>query len=206
MQGFVVGERFKPHQNLKKVYYIYLLIVIIPLLLISVLLICFVHVSLPEAWSQIWPFTTIPLIAVATILVFILYWIPKYYDSLFFTLGADEVVVERGIWWRMKHTVPYSRIMSVDTIQGPLSRKFGLGSVYVYAAGYAGAVGGTAGPGTRGTEAVIWGITNFSEVRDAIIDKIRGRPLIERNEAKDALLEILTELKKIRKALSKASR
>jgi len=30
---------------------------------------------------------------------------------------AEEVRVRRGVWWKMKHTVPYSRVTSVDIIQ-----------------------------------------------------------------------------------------
>ncbi|MGP3668006.1 MAG: PH domain-containing protein [Candidatus Bathyarchaeota archaeon] len=74
----------------------------------------------------------------------------------------------------MRHVVPYSRIMSVDIIQGPISRMFGLGSVYVYTAGYTGRAGGSAGPMTRSAEATIWGISNFTEIRDLIINIVRG--------------------------------
>lgn len=44
-------------------------------------------------------------------------------------------------------------MMSVDVIQGPISRRFGVGSVHVHTAGYTGPAGGTAGPGARGAEA-----------------------------------------------------
>ena len=139
------------------------------------------------------------------ILGFLAYWIPKYYRSISYTLKEDEVMVERGVWWKMKHVVPYARVMSVDIIQGPISRRFGIGSVQVHTAGYTGGRGGTAGPGARGAEAAIWGVPNFVDIRDAIIGLVRGRPLfgMPRAAAPDIGSEMLKELRKIRKAVEK---
>jgi len=155
-----------------------------------------------ETWQAAWLYICIPLIIVLAIISFAAYWIPKYYRSISYTLTEDEVVVERGVWWKMKHVVPYARVMSVDIIQGPISRRFGLGSVHVHTAGYTGQAGGTAGPGTRGAEACIWGVQNFIEIRDTVIEFVRGRPLFGiPKTAPDLSQEILEELKKIRRAV-----
>jgi hypothetical protein len=142
---------------------------------------------------------------VIAVVAFVAYWIQKYHASITYTLTSDEVLVERGVWWKMKHTVPYARVMSIDVIQGPLSRRFGIGSVQIYTAGYTGPAGGTAGPGSRGAEASIWGVTNFVEIRDTILGFVRNRPLFGRpgRETPDISLEILKELKSIRKAIAK---
>ena|GEM_PF-6039762 len=50
---------------------------------------------------------------------------PSYYDSITYELTGDEVVVKHGVWWRIKYIVPYSRIMSVGIVQGPISRRLG---------------------------------------------------------------------------------
>ncbi|MCS7114448.1 MAG: PH domain-containing protein [Candidatus Bathyarchaeota archaeon] len=150
----------------------------------------------PQIWRSAWPFTFIPLLGALAVFGFVAYWIPKYYDSIWYFLANDEVLVERGVWWKMKHVVPYSRVMSVDIIQGLLSRRFSLGSVHVHTAGYTGPAGGTAGPGTRGAEATIWGISNFTEIRDMIISIVRGRSLFGAPETRDMGLEILEELRK----------
>lgn len=184
---------------MKKVYGTYLLLAAIPVLIATVPPIWAVFVFEPQIWRATWPFTFIPLIIVLTVFGFAAYWIQKYYDSIWFTLEKDEVVVERGVWWKMRHVVPYSRVMSVDIIQGPISRGFGVGSVHVHTAGYTGPAGGTAGPGTRGAEAVIWGVTNFTEIRDAIISMVRGRPLF--TAAPDVGSELLEELRRIREIL-----
>ncbi len=158
----------------------------------------------PQIWHAAWPFTFIPLVVALAVFGFIAYWIPKYYNSICLTLNKDEVVVERGVWWKIKHVAPYPRVMSVDVIQGPVSRRFGVGSVHVHTAGYTGPAGGSAGPGTRSAEAVIWGVVNFTEIRDTIIGMVRGRPLFgAAGAAPDISLEILEELRKIRKAVEK---
>ncbi|MDI6819722.1 MAG: PH domain-containing protein [Candidatus Hodarchaeaceae archaeon] len=149
-----VGERFAPHPNLKKVYFTYLGLAAIAPLIATLLPIWAVPTFRPEAWQAAGAYLFIPLAIVLAVLCFVAYWIGRYYRSISFTLRKDEVVVERGVWWRMRHTLPYARVMSVDIIQGPVSRHFGVGSVHVYTAGYTGPKGGTAGPGGRGAEAV----------------------------------------------------
>jgi hypothetical protein len=72
--------------------------------------------------------------------------------------------------------------------------------VHVHTAGYTGPAGGTAGPGTRGAKATIWGIPNFVDVRNTIIDNVRQRPLFAGPKVgtHDLGSEILEELKAIR--------
>ncbi|MFH1821447.1 MAG: PH domain-containing protein [Methanobacteriota archaeon] len=199
-----IGEKFVPHPNLKKVYYMYSgLAAIIPLI-VSVVPILAVAAFAQEVWRMAWAYLFIPLLVVLVVFSFVAYWVGKYCASISFLFTEDEVVVERGVWWRMKHVVPYARVMSVDVIQGPISRRFGLGSVNVHTAGYTGPAGGTAGPGMRGAEASIWGVQNFVEIRDDIIGHVRGRPLFgAKAEATKVDVEILEELKMIRKELAK---
>jgi hypothetical protein len=198
-----IGEKFAPHPSLRKVYYTYLGLAAIPPVFASLLPLWVVRVLDPVKWGEIWPYLLIPPVIVIAIIAFVAYWIGKYYGSISYALKEDEVVVERGVWWKMKHVVPYARVMSVDVIQGPISRRFGVGAVHVYTAGYTGPAGGTAGPGRRGAEASIWGIQNFLEVRDTIIELVRGRPLFGAPGARNVGPEILKELKRIRKAVEK---
>jgi membrane protein YdbS with pleckstrin-like domain len=141
-----IGKKFHPHPNLKKVYCIYLTLAAAVPLLVCSFAIYAVAVYAPEVWRSSWYLVTLPLLVVIAIVAFVAYWIPKYFASITYTLTSDEVLVERGVWWKMKHTVPYARVMSIDVIQGPLSRRFGIGSVQIYTAGYTGPAGGTAGP------------------------------------------------------------
>lgn len=205
MKVLKIGERFSPHPNLKRVYFVYLVLAIAIPVIVSLLLPLAAFALVPEIWHTPWPLLFIPLAITLIIACFVAYWIPRYCSSISYMLSEDEVMVERGVWWKMRHVVPYARIMSVDIIQGPVSRRFGIGSVHVHTAGYTGSAGGTAGPGVRGAEATIWGIPNFVEIRDTILNLVRGRPLFAapRAEARDVDIEILKELKAIREALHK---
>jgi len=197
-----ISEKFRPHPNLKKVYYTYLCLgALIPLFVTSIPLWA-VPIFAPELLPVL-PILMVPLGVVLVVIGFVSVWIQKYYRSITYMLKEDEVVVERGVWWKMKQVVPYARIMTVNTIQGPISRRFGVGSAQVYTAGYTGVKGGTAGPGARGAEASIWGVKNFVEVKDKIIELVRGRPLFGTGPSGKENLgsEMLKELKRIRKAL-----
>ncbi|MEM2687773.1 MAG: hypothetical protein QW796_05450, partial [Thermoproteota archaeon] len=59
-----IGEKFKPHPNLKKVYGVYLLLTAIPMLFSTVLPIWAVFTFAPEVWSEAGVYLFIPLIAV----------------------------------------------------------------------------------------------------------------------------------------------
>jgi membrane protein YdbS with pleckstrin-like domain len=50
---------------------------------------------------------------------------------------VDELGIEirRGVFWRLVINVPRSRIQHTDVGQGPLERKYGLGTLVVYTAG-----------------------------------------------------------------------
>ena len=200
-----IGKKFSPHPKLKKIYYTYLALAATIPLAASVIPILAMASFAPDVWAVAWAYLFIPLVIVLAVICFAAYWIGRYCSSIVFMLTSDEVTAERGVWWRIKQVVPYARVMSIDVIQGPLSRRYGLGSVQIYTAGYTGPSGGTAGPKGRGAEASIWGVQDFVKIKDAIIDQVRGRPLFgaPRSGAADVSSEILKELKGIRKAVSK---
>lgn len=135
---------------------------------------------------------------------FIAFWIPKYYASISYALTDEEIIVQRGVWWKKKNFVPYNRITNVNISQGPIARYFGLGKVSIQTAGYSGA-GGTAGGMLA--EANIFGIKNFEEIKDTVMDYVRGlKPVAVEAEAvapRDVSRKMLAELERIRKALEK---
>ena len=51
-----------------------------------------------------------------------------------YEIRADEVDLQRGIFWISRTLVPLARIQHVDTRQGPLQRRFGLSTVVLYTA------------------------------------------------------------------------
>lgn len=194
-----VGERFTPHPNLKKVYFTYLAAIMTPILILISLVIVLVvlYVSIEIALIL-----TVLYIPIAIVSIFISYWILRFYESISYMLTDEEVIVEKGVWWRRRNIVPYGRVMFVNTVQGPISRRFGVGAAHVLTAGY---TGSTSPSGIMAkAEASIFGIQNFMEVRDSIIQLVRGRPLFARAATpQDLSQEILNELRKIREALER---
>jgi len=116
-------------------------------------------------------------------------------------------VVHKGVWWKKKGYVPYNRITNVNIVQGPISRRFQLGIVLIQTAGFSGAAGSAGG--FRPAEAVIFGVKNFEEIKDKVMNFVRRiRPVAVEARAEalapqDINRQILAELKKISKALEK---
>jgi len=184
-----------------KLFDYYLLMAIMPEIIVGLIVTLLVYMLDPQ-------YAYIPAVSffipIALITSFAFYWIRRYYQSINYQLTRDEVVVEHGVWWKMKHTVPYARVMSVDIIQGPLSRSLGIATVDIYTAGYTGVAGGTGGPGSRRAEASIMHVSDFAETRENILHIVRGKPLFA-TTASDTSTEMLSELRKMRELLEKSS-
>jgi membrane protein YdbS with pleckstrin-like domain len=197
-----VEKSFKPHPNMVRLFDYYLLMAMLPLVIIGLVATSLVYVFDPQYFYV--PAVSF-FIIVAVIASFVFYWIGRYYESIHYRLTHDEVVVEHGVWWKMKHTVPYARVMSVDVIQGPLSRRLGIATVDIYTAGYTGVAGGTGGPGSRRAEASIVHVSDFAEIRENILRIVRGKPLFA-TTAGDTSTEMLSELRKMRELLEKSNK
>jgi membrane protein YdbS with pleckstrin-like domain len=197
-----VEKSFKPHPNMVRLFDYYLLMAMLPLVIIGLVATSLVYVFDPQYFYV--PAVSF-FIIVAVIASFVFYWIGRYYESIHYRLTHDEVVVEHGVWWKMKHTVPYARVMSVDVIQGPLSRRLGIATVDIYTAGYTGVAGGTVGPGSRRAEASIVHVSDFAEIRESILRIVRGKPLFA-TTAGDTSTEMLSELRKMRELLEKSNK
>ncbi len=186
-----IGEEFKPAPQFKKLYYIYLVLVILFGILtwyLPVLLFTPFEVKLG---------ISIPILA---ILIFVVYWIPKYYDSIVYKLTKDEIIWGRGMWFKKTGIVPYNRITNIDIAQGPISRKLGIAALKIQTAGYSGQ--------QARAEIKIEGIEQFEGLRELIMEFVRGKkPIaVETYEEENINLRILDELVKIRKLLEKSSK
>jgi membrane protein YdbS with pleckstrin-like domain len=193
----MAAEReFGPHPNARRLYHLYLCLLVVPLLLFGGGILFLLHrygTSLHLLLFSLLYF--LPLLAAVGV---VLYWIPRYCSSLRYELGKEEVRVRKGVWWKMEHAVPYARVMSVDVVQGPLSRRLGLGTVDIYTAGYTGQAGGRGGPGVRRAEASLLHLSNFREVREEVLRRVRGRPLFG-----EGMGEVVGELVRIRRLLER---
>ncbi len=107
------GEEFKPAPQFKKLYYIYLLLaVIIGILPWYVPMLLFA----PKDFSAVVVITGISMLILA-VLIFVAYWIPRYYDTIIYRLTGNEIVWRRGVWFKNTGIVPYNRITNIDIVQ-----------------------------------------------------------------------------------------
>jgi membrane protein YdbS with pleckstrin-like domain len=188
--------------KLDRLYYAYLGLVILSGFVWWLVPLVFVY------WFLISPFSTVivilsgfvPLVIVTAVT---LYWIPRFVSSINYILGDDEIIVTKGVWWKTTGVVPYNRITNVNIYQGPLSRRFGLGRLAIQTAGYSGG----SSSGQSPAEANIFGITNFEEIKDRVMDAVKGiKPVATEAEAEPSKSrddEIVQELRRIRKAVEK---
>lgn len=57
------------------------------------------------------------------------------YQTTWIRVDADGLEFARGRWWRHHVSIPRARIQHTDVTQGPLQRRFGLGTLVIYTAG-----------------------------------------------------------------------
>ncbi len=184
-----IGEEFKPAPQFKKLYYIYLVLAIF-----LGILTWYIPVALFAEFSV----TLILSVVIIPALIFTAYWIPKYYDSMFYRLTENEIVWRRGVWFKKTGIVPYNRITNIDIVQGPISRRLRMASLKIQTAGYS--VSGAGGS----AEIRIEGVEEFEELRELIMGFVRGRkPMAVETYGEDSNLKILNELVRIRELLEK---
>ena len=87
----------------------------------------------------------------------------RHYRSWGYDMREDELHVQHGLWVRDHTVVPFGRVQHIDVTQGPLERRFGLGTLILHTAG------------TRSSAVELPGLA-FEEagrMRDAIREQIR---------------------------------
>ena len=57
------------------------------------------------------------------------------YQTTWFRIDDDGLEYARGRWWRHHVSIPRARIQHTDVTQGPVERRFGLGTLVIYTAG-----------------------------------------------------------------------
>ena len=142
------------------------------------------------------------LIVFCVIMALYYIWIPAFFNTLEYSIDSEAVKMNRGVFWKRRVTVPYNKITNVDVSQGPLQRKFGLGTIHVQTAGAGGAQGAQA-------ELRMIGIKDFEGLKDIIMEGVRGFSSLqlEKTTAEisdpDTLVSILEELRAIRRVLER---
>ncbi len=96
----------------------------------------FVIASEAPAWaasllSVLWLLLTLGLIWQTLV------WPELSYKHTSYKIDALGIEIRRGVIWRTVVNIPRSRVQHIDVSQGPLVRRFGLGSLAIYTAGTA---------------------------------------------------------------------
>ena len=151
-----IGKEFKPDPALKRLYYFYAGLFLLPFL-------PFLLVMLLVAPPIVNMFILLPPVALFALAML---WIPVYYDSISYIVGKKELVTKRGVWFKKTSIVPYGKITNIDILQGPLARALGVSTLRVQTAGYSMPSGPTA-------EIRLEGIKDPEEVRKAIMKFVK---------------------------------
>ena len=64
-------------------------------------------------------------------------WAEIEYRYVSYRLDEDGIEIREGVLWRAVSNIPRSRVQHIDVSQGPLERKYGLGTLVIYTAGTA---------------------------------------------------------------------
>jgi len=60
--------------------------------------------------------------------------IPFYHGSLKYSLEDEFLKLERGVLWKEELTIPYSKVTSMDIVQGPIERYFQICQIHIQTA------------------------------------------------------------------------
>ena len=140
-----------------------------------------------------------------------LIWIPAFFRELEYAIEEDIVRGKKGVFFKKRVTVPFTKITNIDITQGPMQRFFNIGSIHVQTAG-------ATGPSGHNPELRIDGIADCDKLKDEIMTRVKGF-LLKHNSStiqtsapaenipgeNPTLVKILDELTAIRKALEKSN-
>lgn len=62
-------------------------------------------------------------------------WPPRAYQHTSYRVDDQGIEIRRGVYWRVVINVPRSRVQHIDVSQGPIERRYGLGTLVIYTAG-----------------------------------------------------------------------
>lgn len=81
-------------------------------------------------------------------------WPALQYEHFRYAIRDHDLLVQRGVLFRRRSSIPHNRIQHVDTQQGPIERAFGLSNVAVYTAAGMSADGSIPGLSTQLAESI----------------------------------------------------
>jgi len=85
----------------------------------------------------------------------------RRYAAWSYDAGEDELHVRQGIWLQNRTIVPFGRVQHIDVSQGPIERRYGVGTLTLHTAG------------TRSSAVTLPGLD--LEQAERMRDEIRGK-------------------------------
>jgi membrane protein YdbS with pleckstrin-like domain len=159
----------------------------------------------PDKDIPLWIFL-IGTVTLVSILIVYNIWILMYFPRYRYALGEEGILINRGIWWKYRRTIPYARIQHISVDQGPIEQMFHIYRVNSYTAGTGSMGGASAGSRITGPEGQILGVRNPDPLKEEILKHVMlsrmGDGVNDVTEGGYAQ-EILEELRAIRKNLEK---
>jgi membrane protein YdbS with pleckstrin-like domain len=134
------------------------------------------------------------------------FWVSMYYHNYRYALGKEGLLINRGIWWKYRRTVPYARIQHISIDQGPIEQIYGLYRVNSYTAGTGSIGSASAGSRATGPEGQILGVRSPEPLKEEIMRRVmpfRGGDGITDITTTSSSNKIVEELQAIRRLLEK---
>ena len=88
---------------------------------------------LSSSIPPLWPFA--PALVIVGGLLLTWWWPSLSYRHLRYGVDETGIAIESGVIWRSRIALPRVRIQHTDVSQGPLERRFGIGTLKMYTAG-----------------------------------------------------------------------
>lgn len=162
-------------------------------------------VSEPNRDVSLWVFVIVTIFFLSLFVIYNL-WISLYYPRYRYVLGKEGILINRGIWWKYRRTVPYARVQHISIDQGPIEQIFGIYRVNSYTAGTGSIGGASAGSRATGPEGQILGVRNPEPLKEEIMKRVMQSRLgdgVNDIGSGGTSKEILEELRTIRRGLKR---
>ena len=75
------------------------------------------------------------LVAIILLAIYSHTWPVREFRHSSYRVDDAGIEIRRGVFWRVAINVPRSRVQHTDVSQGPVQRRFGLGTLVIYTAG-----------------------------------------------------------------------
>lgn len=98
----------------------------------------FLAIRLLTERTPFWLFGLQLAVWLAVVLLGLLYavrWPARVYRHTSYRVDDQGIEIRRGVYWRVVVNVPRSRVQHIDVSQGPLERRYELGTLVIYTAG-----------------------------------------------------------------------